>query len=239
MMLPQPDGTISKGVGRVSVVNEKLELIYDTFVHYGHNVEHRPDPQRLKFGVKYADIRPENGAQLYREVLAALKTIFDKSGGLIAHDFWSDRSMLRDLDFSNYEIHDTQSVSYYQALNNNNPPGLQMLAADVLGEDLDRTDGHSSIDDARVTMQLWIYHTTGQIPQLATRRIQPGRSCKKSGSHLAPGNLVALPDIPHLRPAGKVFDMQTSTYIPKMKYIYDLGIYIPFDDDERWYEPAW
>jgi hypothetical protein len=42
-----------------------------------------------------------------------------------------------------------------------------MLAEDedVLGEDLDRTDGHSSIDDARVTMQLWLYHTTGQIPR--------------------------------------------------------------------------
>lgn len=31
---------------------------------------------------------------------------------------------------------------------------------------LDRTDGHSSIDDARVTIQLWLYRTTGQIPQL-------------------------------------------------------------------------
>jgi hypothetical protein len=42
-----------------------------------------------------------------------------------------------------------------------------MLAENVLGEDLDRTDDHSSIDDARVTMQLWLYHTTGKIPQLA------------------------------------------------------------------------
>lgn len=38
---------------------------------------------------------------------------------------------------------------------------------DVLSEDLDRTGGHSSIDDALVTMQLWLYHTTGSIPQLA------------------------------------------------------------------------
>jgi hypothetical protein len=43
-----------------------------------------------------------------------------------------------------------------------------MLAADVLGVNLDRTGGHSSIDDARVTMQLWLNHTIGNIPQLAT-----------------------------------------------------------------------
>ena len=64
MMLPQPDGTKPKGVGRVSVVNEKLELIYDTFVHYGPEIEHQFDLQRLNLGVKYNDIKPENGAQL-------------------------------------------------------------------------------------------------------------------------------------------------------------------------------
>jgi hypothetical protein len=239
LMLPQSDNSKPKGVGRVSVVNEKLELVYDTFVHYGPNREHRPDPQVLKMGVKYQDIRPENGAQLYEDVLKALKTIFDKSGGrqdkiggLVAHDFLSDRRMLKDLDFSSYKWHDTQDVSEYRALNDGNPPGLKMLAADVLGDDLDRADGHSSIDDARVTMQLWLYHTTGQIPQLANRRVQPGRSCKKPGSHYAPGHLVALPMIPGQQLPGKMFDKKTSTYVPAMKYVYELGIYVPIDTDE-------
>lgn len=58
---PQCDGRIPKGIGRVSVVNEKLELVYDTFVHYGDR-PHRPDPQFLNLGVKYKDIKPENGA---------------------------------------------------------------------------------------------------------------------------------------------------------------------------------
>ena len=229
LMLPKTDGSKPKGVGRISVVNEKLELVYDTFVHYGPEVDHRPDPQRLNLGVKGEDIRPENGAQLYLYVLDTLKTIFDKSGGLVAHDFWSDRRMLKDLDFSNYERHDTQSVDDYRALNNGNPPGLTMLATDVLGEDLDRTGGHSSIDDARVTMQLWLYHTTGKIPQMANKRVQPGRNCKKR--QIAPGHLVALPRIPSQHPPGKLYDMKTSTYVPAMKYVYELGDYVPLDFD--------
>lgn len=44
------------------MVNEKLELVYDTFVHYGDRPP-RPDPQFLNLGVKYNDIKPENGAQ--------------------------------------------------------------------------------------------------------------------------------------------------------------------------------
>jgi DNA polymerase III epsilon subunit-like protein len=311
MMLAPVDGKIPKGVGRVSVVNEKLELVYDTFVHYGDR-PHRPDPQYLNLGVKTADIKPYNGAQLYEDVLEALKALFDKSGGLVAHDFRSDMRMLDDLDFSDYERHDTQNVQAYCALNRNKPPGLSMLASAVLGVYLDRTDGHSSIDDARVTMQLWVYHITGTIPQLATTsgpvsaatatttsdpvptasaitkaapvpavtatttstaattasttatattssatatattpatRVQPSRSCKNlsripSGMHgwdevlrdcgverLAPGHLVALPRIPKLQPAGKVFDPKSSMYVPKMKYVYDLGVYVPIDYD--------
>jgi hypothetical protein len=94
--------------------------------------------------------------------------LFDKSGGLVAHDFRSDMRMSDDLDFSDYERHDTQNVQAYCALNRNKPPGLSMLASDVLGVYLDRTDGHYSIDDARVTMQLWKYHVTGIVPTLAT-----------------------------------------------------------------------
>jgi hypothetical protein len=166
-MLAPVHGKIPKGIGRVSVVNEKLELVYDTFVHY-EDRPHRPDPQFLNLGVKTADIKPYNGAQLYEDVLEALKALFNKSGGLVAHAFRSDASMLKDLDFSDYDCHDTQDVQAYYALNRNKPPGLSMLASDVLGVYLDRTDGHSSIDDARVKMQLWVYHITGTIPQLAT-----------------------------------------------------------------------
>jgi hypothetical protein len=56
------------------VANEKLELVYDTIVHYGDR-PHRPDPQFLNLGVKYKDIKPENGAQLYEDVLEALKAV--------------------------------------------------------------------------------------------------------------------------------------------------------------------
>jgi hypothetical protein len=212
------------------VVNEKLELVYDTFVHYGPEVPHQPDAQRLKLGVTTADIKPENGAQLYGDFLKVLKTIFDKSGELVAHNFRSDRRMLKDLDFSGYECYDTRNVSDYRDLNNGNPPGLRMLASDVLGEDLDRSDGHSSIDDARVTMKLWLFHITGDYPGHATH-VQPGRSCKNSQRGLTPGHLVALPMIPGTCPPGKSWDPTTSTYVPKMVYVHEAGIYVPFGTD--------
>lgn len=39
--------------------------------------------------------------------------------------------MLKHLDFSVYDVKDTQHVSEYRALNNGNPPSLTMLAEDV------------------------------------------------------------------------------------------------------------
>ena len=44
------------------MVNASLELVYDTFVHYGPDREHRPDPHHRNLGVKYEDIKLENGA---------------------------------------------------------------------------------------------------------------------------------------------------------------------------------
>jgi hypothetical protein len=127
MMLPQLDGKTPKGVGRVSVVNASLELVYDIFVHYGPEIEHRPDPQRLNLGVRYNDIKPESGAQLYEDVLDALRSIFGKGGVLVAHDFRSDARMLKGLSFSGYDTKDTQDISEYRELNNWKPPALTML----------------------------------------------------------------------------------------------------------------
>jgi hypothetical protein len=227
-MLPQPDNSKPKGVGRVSVVNASLELVYDTFVHYGPDVEHRPDPQHLKLGVKYQDIKPENGAQLHKDVIKTLRAIFDKSGVLVAHAFESDRRMLKDLDFSGYEIKDTQDVSEYQALNDWKPPSLKMLTQDVLGRDLDRTDGHSSVDDARVTMELWLIHAERlREARGEGTRVQPARSCKTPRAGIAPGHLVALPDIPGACPPDHEWDPKTSTYVRKV-YTVEDGPFIPY-----------
>ena len=58
----QADHSELRAVGRIPVVNASLELVYDTFVHYGPDREHRPDPHHRNLGVKYEDIKLENGA---------------------------------------------------------------------------------------------------------------------------------------------------------------------------------
>jgi hypothetical protein len=106
-MLPQQDGSKPRGCGRISIVNQDGGLVYDTFVHYG-DVPHIVDAPFRGFGVYKADIQPENGAQLYADVLRVLKTAFDKSGVIVGHSIQSDIRMPRDLDWYPYRLHDTQ-----------------------------------------------------------------------------------------------------------------------------------
>jgi hypothetical protein len=226
--LPRTDGKDKRGVGRISVVNASLELVYDTFVYYADR-DHRPDPQHLKMGITYEDIKPVNGAQRYQDVIDTLKAIFDQSGVLVAHDFLSDSRMLDDLDFSAYDVKDTQHVSEYRELNDWNPPALVMLASNVLGRNLDRTDGHSSIDDARVTMELWLIHAEAlREARGEGTRVQPTRTCKQVRTGLAPGSLVALPGIPGACPPDHEWDPKSSTYVPKV-YTPEEGVtFIPY-----------
>lgn len=63
VILPLETGKARKGLGRVLIVAEDGTPLYDTFAYYPASYQARPHPQRLKLGVKYNDIKPENGAQ--------------------------------------------------------------------------------------------------------------------------------------------------------------------------------
>lgn len=195
MYLPKKSGKASRGVGRISIVNANLDVIYDTFVYYPKHFDARPDPQRLKMGVTYNDVKPSNGAQPHAKVLAAVKKIFDKSGAIVGHSFDSDINMLRGIDFSPYTVHDTQDVAEYSYM-----PKLRELTAMVLGKQI-QTSEHSSVEDAQATMELWMLHAK-----------ERGITTHKGLQHLAPGHLVALPNLPSLV-NGREFDLKTSTYV--------------------------
>lgn len=230
-MLIKDDQTKPRGCGRVSIVTEEGKVVYDTFVHYGPDVPHRVDRPDLRLGVLWSDIQPWNGAQLYGNVLKVLKTAFDKSGVIIGHSIKNDISMLRDLDWSSYRCHDTQLSNPLRDISGKRQPGLKGLTEDVLGREIQTDEiGHSSVEDARATMELWHYHVQtieeegGNVEhsaryylpgQARAKRTQPARECKKwRTDYLAPGHLVALPDIPGACPPGHKWDLMSSTYIP-------------------------
>ena len=85
VLLPDEESIGKCGVGRLSITNEKGEVVYDVFAHYPSNVNHRPPPQKLRLGVKYKDIMPVHGARPISEVLANTRKIFAKSGVVICH----------------------------------------------------------------------------------------------------------------------------------------------------------
>lgn len=153
---PQEKGWRRHGVGRLSIVNVDGQVVYDTFVYYP-GVEHRPSPPRLRMEVRFKDILPANGAQKHTEALADARAIFDKSGIVVAHSAANDERMLLGIDFSDYVVRDTQDFDECRQLNGGQPPGLAMLAADVLERSI-QVEEHSSIEDARATMDLFLLH---------------------------------------------------------------------------------
>lgn len=158
VILPKNTGWRRHGVGRISIVNIDGQVIYDTFVHYPREVEARPSPQRLKLGVKYQDLFPSNGAQPHAAVLAAAKSVFDKSGIVVGHAAENDMQMLDGIDFDDYVVRDTQKMRGWPFEGSNpHQPGLKALAAGVLDRDI-QGEEHSSVEDARATMDLFLWH---------------------------------------------------------------------------------
>lgn len=176
VILDDEVGIRKKGVGRFSVVNEKGQIIYDTFVYYPDDVAHRPPPQWLDLGVKYKDIMPANGAQPLAEVLKIAERIFDKAGVIVGHAVHNDMDMLRGVPWHKYhnKIRDTQQLPEYRALarGRDGNVALAILSDRVLNHQIQQ-DGHSSVDDADATGKLYarrkdaieaMYANTGLFP---------------------------------------------------------------------------
>ncbi|GIZ39110.1 hypothetical protein CKM354_000250100 [Cercospora kikuchii] len=152
---------LMKGVGRVSVVNEKDEIVLDTFVSYPSDVSHRPG--WYKSGVGWKDIRPDNFARPIGVVLHELKAIFDKAGTVVGHALENEQQYLRGLPWSHWHLRDTQRFSGFAqyAGNPEHPrPGLKVLALSVAGIKI-QEKVHCSVQDARATRRIYSMHSDG------------------------------------------------------------------------------
>lgn len=230
-----------KGCGRVSIVTESEEVVLDTFVHYGNRTDVRPPPQWRNLGVKWADIKPRNGARYIDQITRDVTRIFDRAGIIVGHAVENEMHMLRDVPWGNYQVRDTQQMFWRQTSSRK----LSEIAHSVLGRNIQGGE-HSSVEDARATMAL--YHTHQErivrtIPsgssieseddslseESTTSASLPGSSatsltemdkafCEALAAHrnnlpswIAPGHLVALPRITGMT-KGRKFDGRTSTY---------------------------
>ncbi|KAK5163145.1 uncharacterized protein LTR77_010929 [Saxophila tyrrhenica] len=140
-------GSAKKGCGRFSVVAEDGTIIYDTFCYYPREAEGRPPLQRCNLGVKYKDIIPSRGAQPIAEVVLVATQIFNRAGVIVGHAIKNELDMLSDVDWSGYVLRDTQ-VEY--------GGGLENAAKYNLGQHDLQTNGHSSVEDAKATMKLYL-----------------------------------------------------------------------------------
>lgn len=153
VLLSREEGWRKNGCGRVSIVNEHEEVVYDTFVHYGRNVEHRPPPQSRKLGVEYNDIRPRNGAQHINQVTRVVTALLDRAGVVVGHAVKNEMQYLRDVPWERYQIRDTQWMPFSET----DSLKLQKMASAVLGR-LIQIAEHSSVEDAQATMALYLSH---------------------------------------------------------------------------------
>ncbi|CAK1354262.1 RNA exonuclease 4 [Cercospora beticola] len=152
---------LMKGVARVSIVNERDEMILDTFVSYPSDVSHRPG--WYKSGVGWKDIRPDNFARPIGVVLLELKAIFDKAGTVVGYALENEQQYLRGLLWSHWHLRDTQRFSGFSkyAGNPEHPrPGLKVLALSVAGIKI-QEKVHCSVQDARATRKIYSMHSEG------------------------------------------------------------------------------
>ena len=137
-------------LGRVSIIDYDLKVIYDEFVK-PKPTEELIDCMTWISGITEEDI--ENGkdfVEVQNEVLAILKRNI-----LVGHSLKNDLRVLG-IDVPEYKIRDTQLYPPFQrGYRNYNPgPKLKDLARDYLNENIQQY-AHDSIEDATAAMKLY------------------------------------------------------------------------------------
>lgn len=154
-ILPNEDGSNKSGAARISIVAEDGTILLDKFGYHPRSTNARPPPQRLKLGVTYADLRPENGAEPIANVLQEAFAILDGSAVIVGHDIGQEINYLRDIWKNTWQTRDTQRAPCYARYHCHGKPKLSMLSREVLGEEI-QVKEHSSVEDARATMKLYL-----------------------------------------------------------------------------------
>lgn len=154
-LLPNETGANKSGAARISIVAEDGTILLDKFGYHPKSTNARPPPQRLKLGVTYADLRPENGAEPIAKVLQEALAILDGSAVIIGHDIGQEINYLRDIWENTWQTRDTQRAPCYAHYHSRGKPSLQTLSREILGEEI-QGEEHNSVEDARATMKLYL-----------------------------------------------------------------------------------
>ncbi|KAK6635539.1 hypothetical protein RUM44_000791 [Polyplax serrata] len=133
-------------LARISVVNFRLECIYDKFV--------KPQSKVGDFRTRFSGIREDdlvNGAD-FEDVQREVKQML-KSKILVGHALHND---LRVLKFGHHKqlIRDTSRYEPFRQANGMKSPSLKKLAKEFLNEDIQEGE-HDSVEDAKAAMKLY------------------------------------------------------------------------------------
>lgn len=152
----------SHRIAWVAVTNSKGEIVFEVFVDYwsADRINERVRSSwNWKFGVEPEDLLRQNGAMSGRKCERILRRLF-KGRTVIVHDQRGERKAFfyeKDVfcpEKNGVNLQDTQKL--YNGLDGIATPGLDRCVAKVLGKSMRLSGVHSPIEDARMTMELFL-----------------------------------------------------------------------------------
>lgn len=136
-------------LARVSVVNYKLQCIYDKYV--------KPESPVGDYRTRYSGIRESDleNAEDFKVVQREVRDLL-RNKILVGHALFNDFKVLK---FGHHTqlIRDTSKYLLFKETANGNSPSLKKLTKMFLDEDI-QTGEHNSIEDAKAAMKLYIKH---------------------------------------------------------------------------------
>ncbi|XP_076635697.1 RNA exonuclease 4 isoform X2 [Colletes latitarsis] len=142
------DGTESM-IARVSIVNRHGFCIYDKYV--------KPREPVQDYRTKVSGIRPHN-LQTGEQFEVVQKEVAEILRGriLVGHALKHDLDVLY-LSHPRKHLRDTSRFKTFRQLSRGNTPSLKKLAYELLGREI-QTGEHSSVEDAKAAMQLYVLY---------------------------------------------------------------------------------
>ncbi|XP_046747394.1 RNA exonuclease 4 [Diprion similis] len=154
------DGTENM-LARVSLVNRYGVCIYDKYVKPREKVQDYRTPVS---GIRPHDLHNgENFETVQKEVAEILHGRL-----LIGHALKHDTDVLF-LSHPKRMIRDTSRYKQFRKVSKGNTPSLKRLAAELLGIDI-QSGEHSSVEDARTAMQLYMLYKNQWETDIRTKR---------------------------------------------------------------------
>lgn len=167
-----PDGQ-GNMLARVSIVNSKGDTLYDKFVKPTENVTDYRTPVS---GVRPEDI--ESG-ELFTKVKKDVSQIL-RGKLLIGHALEHDLRVLK-ISHPKHMIRDTSTYWQFKQLTEGRTPGLKRLTLHFLGANIQEGE-HSSVQDAKAALQLYMLARKDWELMLKKRRSRPRNGNKSNSS---------------------------------------------------------